>query len=110
MPVALRFWLKTAAYLCALALIVLGPVSLASAYEAPSQRLEFVKTPTPIPAPNFNIDPDLCTPDTEAAAHALAPVPSRSAPCDVATRLRLPLAEMMLDRSERPLLRPPITP
>ncbi|MBI5128394.1 MAG: hypothetical protein HZA66_03045 [Rhodopseudomonas palustris] len=103
---ALQLWLKAAICLCALAVIVLGTASVASAHDAPRDQLAFVKTLPPVPAPNVSDEPEICTP--EASATVLDAASLRGAVCDQSTRLRLPLAEMMLDRSERPLLRPPI--
>ncbi|ABD05977.1 conserved hypothetical protein [Rhodopseudomonas palustris HaA2] len=103
---ALRLWLKSAICLCALAMIVLGTASVASAApEMPRDQLEFVKTPPPVPTPSVSDEPEITTTDS---AQALTPAPGRSFACDQSTRVRLPLSEAMLDRSEPPQLRPPI--
>lgn len=104
-PSALRLWLKSALCLCALAMIVLGTAPFASAADAPRDQLEFVKTPPPVPAPSLSDEPEITTTDS---AQALISAPGRSIAGHDATRVRLPLSEPMLDRSEPPQLRPPI--
>ncbi|MGP9812283.1 hypothetical protein ACTZWT_12290 [Rhodopseudomonas sp. NSM] len=101
----MRLWLKAAICLFALAVIIVATVPVASAHDAPRDQFEFVKTPPPGPAPTLSDDPEVFAP--EASAHLLTPVPLRRAACE-SIRLQLPLAEVMLDRSERPPLRPPI--
>ncbi|PZA10121.1 hypothetical protein DNX69_22235 [Rhodopseudomonas palustris] len=105
MSAALRLWLKAAICVCAFAVLVLGNVSTAMADDAPRTQLEFVKTPLPVPPLNLSDDPEIVTSDS---AHALTPVSFRSIGCDQSSRVRLPPAEPMLDRSEPPQLRPPI--
>jgi hypothetical protein len=105
MSAALRLWLKAAICVCAFVVLVLGNVSVASAHEAPRPELAFVKTPPPVPPLNLSDDPEIMTTDS---ANALTPVSFRSLGCDQSTRVHLPLAEPMLDRSEPPQLRPPI--
>ncbi|MFC0241944.1 hypothetical protein [Rhodopseudomonas telluris] len=103
---ALRVWLKSALCLCALVMIVFGTVSVASAAsDAPRHQLEFVKTPPAVPAPSVSDEPEITITDS---AQALTPSSTRSIACDESIRVRLPLDEPMLDRSEPPQLRPPI--
>ncbi|WP_349627760.1 hypothetical protein [Rhodopseudomonas sp. BR0C11] len=102
---ALRLWLKAAICVCAFVVLVLGNVSAASAHQAPQPELVFVKTPPPVPPLNLSDDPEIMTTDS---ANALSPVSFRTIGCDQTTRVHLPLAEPMLDRSEPPQLRPPI--
>ncbi|WP_322515845.1 hypothetical protein SR870_23195 [Rhodopseudomonas palustris] len=102
----MRLWLKAAICLCALAVVIVATGPVASAHDAPRGLLEFVKTPPPCPTPHGGDEPEVFAP--EAGAHLLAPAALRSGVRDRSTRLRLPLAGVMLDRSERPLLRPPI--
>lgn len=102
---ALRLWLKSVLCLCALAMIVLGTALPAAAADAPRDQLEFVKTPPPVPAPSVSDEPEITTTDS---AQALISAPGRSIACDQSSRVRLPLSEPMLDRSEPPQLRPPI--
>lgn len=106
LPTALRLWLRSALFLCALVLVVFGFVSTASASpDAFRLQLEFVKTPPAVPAPSLSDEPEITTTDT---AQALTPASCRSAGCDQSRRVRLPLDEPMLGRSEPPKLRPPI--
>ncbi|WP_420132825.1 hypothetical protein [Rhodopseudomonas sp.] len=102
----LRLWLKSALCLCALIMVAVGTASSASAAsDAPRPQLEFVKTPPAVPAPSLSDEPEITITDT---AQALTPSSTRSAVCDQASRVRLPLDAPMLDRSEPPQLRPPI--
>ncbi|RJF67427.1 hypothetical protein D4Q52_23040 [Rhodopseudomonas palustris] len=103
---ALRLWLKSALVVCALMMIAVGAASSASAAsDARHQQLEFVKTPPSVPAPSLSDEPEVTTTDS---GQALTPSSSRSMACDQSTRVRLPLDERTLDRSEPPQLRPPI--
>nr|WP_246700870.1 hypothetical protein [Rhodopseudomonas sp. BR0M22] len=102
---ALRLWLGALICACAFAVLVLGSAPVASADTGPHAQLVFVKTPLPVPPLNLSDDPEIMTTDS---ASALMPLSFRTADCHPSTRVRLPLAEPMLDRSEPPQLRPPI--
>jgi hypothetical protein len=102
---ALRFWLEVAICLCALAVVVVGTASVASAHERPRHQLEFVKTPPPVPAPNVADEPEICTTDSTQVLTPASLKPTRG---DQSSRVGLPLAAPMLDRSEPPQIRPPI--
>ncbi len=103
---ALRLWLTSVLCLCALIMIAVGTASTAfAASDAPRQHLEFVKTPPAVPAPSLSDEPEVTITDS---AQALTPSSTRSARCEQSRRLRLPLDEPMLSRSEPPQFRPPI--
>lgn len=104
--------LTLAVGLCAMAL-VLGIAAPASAFEPAREQLtmssEFVTAAPPGHAPRVKIDDvDTYMTDSEGSSQALLPTVLWAASCARSDRLRLPSFAVLLDRSVRPPLRPPI--